>query len=436
VGHVRDLGLIKRELARISPLLKDSAKGTTILSSIAWPLNVEDRFFAERAEKLPVVSYEVDAHAANERIAALQRLEKSVLVDGDIGAWLTQSIRSFIDGNRLLLALGTQDFYRLSRELYGGSRTESWEGGAKNFALAEHILSRLEGHHYDQAQDQSATPMRDEAFARAIMARLDAREPRMQVEVQITPQLAAKIQAGRTRVRIRRGAEFQPWELDNLWSHEVETHALCAQNGALQPHAAFLAAGGPRSTRTQEGLATFAELYDHDLGASRMVQLATRVKLVAMAEDGASFLDLYRDGLSRGVTPRDAYFDAQRVCRGGLVTGGAPFTKDVVYLSGLLEVYAFLATVVRAGSRDEAEMLVCGRTSLDDMPALVRLRQLGLLERPKFLPRWLSNWRGLVPYFAFTSFVGALDLSAVERKWQRVIDLVEAENLSGPYTLE
>ncbi len=426
-SSARDAGMIQREIERIAPVLDRVARKTTLLNAIAWPLEVEERFFADKGRNPPEVRYEIDRAAAEERIRVLEELESSVEGDPDIAAWLERTIHSFIDGNRLLLATGTSEFHRISLELYGGARTASWESGANNLALAEHILNRLEGHYHDEAQDEAALPLSDEVFARAIEQRLDAREPRMSIEVQIAPRLTAKIQAGRTRVRIRKGATFQPWELDNLWSHEVETHALCAQNGALQPHAAFLGAGGPRSTRTQEGLATFAELYDHDLGVGRMVQLAQRVKLVAMAEDGAGFLELYRFGLERGLSERDAYFDAQRVCRGGLVSGGAPFTKDVVYLSGLLEIYAFLATVVRAGSRDEAEMLVAGRTCLDDMPALVRLRHMGLLSRPTYRPSWLTNWRGLLPYFAFTSFLGALDLSAVERKWRRVIELIESE---------
>jgi uncharacterized protein (TIGR02421 family) len=230
----------------------------------------------------------------------------------------------------------------------------------------------------------------------------------MAIDVVVDPKVTAKIQAGRTRVRIRKGAAFYAWELDNLWSHEVETHSLCAQNGILQPLAPFLSAGGPRSTRTQEGLATFAELYDHDLGITRMQQLAHRVKLVDLAERGADFVELYRYALDRDGDEHSAYLDAQRVCRGGLVSGGAPFTKDVCYLAGLLDVYTYLSDVVRAGNRDEAEMLVCGRVALEDMPALVELRNDHVLEKPTFLPHWLENWRGLLPYFAFTSFVGSL----------------------------
>ena len=145
-----------------------------------------------------------------------------------------------------------------------------------------------------------------------------------------------------------------------------------------------------------------------------------------MAEQGASFLDLYRFLVDRGAEPRDAYFDAQRVCRGGLVTGSAPFTKDACYLAGLLEVNAFLSAVIRGGFRDEVELLVSGRVCLDDIAALAELRAAGILSRPKYLPRWLSSWETLLPFFAFSSFMDVVDLRPVEEHYRALIKVAEA----------
>ncbi len=145
-----------------------------------------------------------------------------------------------------------------------------------------------------------------------------------------------------------------------------------------------------------------------------------------MAEQGASFLDLYRFLVARGSAPRDAYCDAQRICRGGKVEGGAPFTKDACYLPGLLHVYAFLNAFVRGGFRDETELLVCGRIDLDDIAALVQLRALGILARPRHRPRWLRRWDTLLPYFAFSSFMKWIDLTPVEAHYREVIALAEA----------
>ena len=167
-----------------------------------------------------------------------------------------------------------------------------------------------------------------------------------------------------------------------------------------------------------EGLATFAELYDHDLSIERMRQLAERVKMVDMAEEGADFIELYRFALTHQRSPREAFLDAQRICRGGLVSGGAPFTKDLVYLSGLMEAYTFLSVMVRGDERDKAEMAVAGRIAFEDIPTLQALAHDGVLARPQYLPRWLSHWRGLLPYFALTSFLTEFNLAEVAKRFR------------------
>ena len=278
--------------------------------------------------------------------------------------------------------------------------------------------------------------MSAEQFRSALVGRIDKLRPRTEVEVVIDATCTAKVVAGMKRVRVRPDATFPRWEAEGLWHHKVETHALTAQNGAAQIEAPFLSSGGPRTTRTQEGLAVFGELYNHVLTVHRLERLALRVKLVDMAEQGASFIDLYRFLVDRGSAPRDAYFDAQRICRGGLVDGGAPFTKDACYLAGLLHVYAFLNAFVRGGFRDETELLVCGRIHLEDIAALVELRTMGVLTRPRLRPRWLRNWDTLLPYFSFSSFMKAIDISPVEDHYAEAIRLAEQAGPSSPPRLE
>jgi hypothetical protein len=165
----------------------------------------------------------------------------------------------------------------------------------------------------------------------------------------------------------------------------------------------------------------------------RLRRLALRVKLVAMAEDGASFLDVYRVLVrDEGLEPRDAYLDAARIFRGGPPEGGGPFTKDACYLAGLVHVHAFLAAFVRAGFRDECEMIVCGRFALEDIAALVELRGMGLLARPKHRPRWLREWSTLLPYFAVSSFLGGVDLSPVTKRYAEVIRLANEARPADP----
>lgn len=415
-----------RELiGRVAQALGDHKKKGHLLDQIAWPREVEEKFFAAGAGALPEVEYPIDREAQDAHVSDLAALAKSIDGDDPVAAWLRSVLDSRIAEGRMLLATGTAEFSERSREIYGGASTPFYEGKATNLDLADHLLERLRMHGWDEATDPEETPLTAEEFGQALKTHVDRMRPRMDVEIVIDPSCTAKVLAGMKRVRIRPDATFPREEAEGLWHHEVETHALTAQNGAAQAEAPFLCSGGPRTTRTQEGLAVFSELYNRVLTVARLERLAVRVKLVDMAERGASFLDLYRFLVESGSGERDAYFDAQRICRGGKLEGGAPFTKDACYLAGLLHVDAFLNAFVRGGFRDETELLVCGRIDLEDITALVQLRALGILARPKHRPRWLRRWDTLLPYFAFSSFMKWIDLTPVEAHYHDVIKLAE-----------
>lgn len=412
-------------LSRVNQAL-GSKKGGKLLAEIAWPRKVEEEFFRGGEDTLPKITYDVDRAGIEARIADLAAVEKTLRDDEPIMAWLQSTVKSHIDGNRLMLAVGTRGFYLLSREIYGGARSSFYGYPLRNIDLADHLFARLKTYGWDAATDPEMEPISAQELQERLSSRIAARKPHMTVEVVLDDSITAKVIAGMSRVRIRPDATFALWEAEGLYHHEVETHALTAHNGSKQKNATFLRSGGPRATRTQEGLAMFSELYNRALSIDRIERLALRVKLVDMAEQGASFLDLYRYLLKRGATKRDAYFDAQRICRGGLVQGGAPYTKDACYLAGMLEVYTFLSAITRGGFRDELELLVCGRIQLDDITALAQLRSMGLLERPTFLPAWLEHWRTLLPYFAFTSFLAGIDMAPVEAHYRELIRLAEA----------
>ncbi|MGK3961148.1 flavohemoglobin expression-modulating QEGLA motif protein [Sorangium sp. So ce118] len=411
---------VLEQLERVGGRLAEG-KALKLLDDIAWPREVEERFFASGEDRLPEVEYRVDRDGLGRRIAELRELLLSIDGDAPALAWLRDNVRAQIQAAELLDAAGTREFSARSRELYGGARTRFFGGSLRNIDLAEHLTERLQVHGWDEASDPEEEPLDAAALRDQLAARVAARTPPLDIEIALDPRITAKVVAGMSRIRVRPEATFASWEAEGLWHHEVETHALTAHNGAAQPRFSFLRSGGPRTTRTQEGLAIFAELYSRSLSIGRLTRLAERVRLVDMAEQGASFLDLYRHLRERGAERRDAYFDAQRVCRGGLCEGGAPFTKDACYLAGLLEVYAFLAAVLRGGLRDEVELLVCGRIALDDIAVLAELRAAGALERPRYLPGWLRAWQTLLPYFAFTSFMDGIDLGPVERHFQELL---------------
>ena len=408
-------------IRRAAPLFERTAKETRLLDTLQWSRAVEERFFASKGRELPQPEYKVDRDRATNNAIALDELAMTLDVADPIQRWVTQVARSYADGNRLLLAVGTPRFHAISVDVYGGPR--SWfDADTTNLDLANHLAQRLEGelasageghdHEHEKKLDCAA-------FAKTIKKKSESIG--LEVDVSVDDDISAKVLAGMTRVRVRAGATFRRLEVEGLFVHEVETHALTAQNGAAQPELPFLRSGGPRTTRTQEGLAVFSEFYSHALLVERMQRIVQRVRLIAAAEDGADFLELYRRFLETGSTERDAYFDAQRICRGGMVEGRAPFTKDASYLAGFTEVFNFLQVAVRGGARDAVETLACGRIAIDDLAVLVELKRRGVLRPAKFVPRWLDNWDALLPFFAFASFLQEIDLKQVETRHRAVL---------------
>ena len=394
----RALGLV---LDRVQPL----ARQLRLLAAIAWPRELEEQFFADKCGALPAPRYEFDRARCETACRELSDLLPKLQGDHVLLQWLHRTTESFIDAHRLLLAAGTPSFYRISLQLYGGARTTAFDRSSTNYDLATHVISRIG----DSTALVDTCELDTDAFVAFLEERLRRRKPELKIDIVRDPDLSAKVICGRTRIRVREGAKFGRVEARGLFLHEIETHALTAQNGAAQRRFPMLSSGGPRTTRTQEGLAVFSELMGRSLSSPRLMRLARRVQLVGMAEDGASFLDLFRFLVERGLPERDAYLDAQRICRGGVVAGGAPFTKDACYLAGLFDVYDFMARALRFRTSLLGDLLLCGRIALDDALALLWLRSQGVLDEPRFLPAWAAEWDGLLSYFSFTSFLEGIE---------------------------
>lgn len=388
--------------------------GGALLDSISWPRSVEREFFAADASVLPKPSYRVDRPRAEECLRALDALERDLVGDDALVRLLRARVESQRLGARMQLAAGTKSFAALSQAAYGGANTTWLDDDTSNLDFARHLRGRL-GRRVAEDDDGQLDAAGLEAFVRERVVARKGAAPTLTIA--IDDELSAKAIAGKTRLRIRADATFAREEARSLYLHEVETHIFTAQNGDAHPHLDFLDSGGPLTTRTQEGLAVFAELYAQALTVPRLTRLIDRVELVAKAEDGADFLELYRFLVDDGVAPRTAFADAARVCRGGLASGGAPFTKDACYLAGLAEVYDFLRLTVRHDRHAIAEVLVSGRLSLSEVEPLLELRERGLLARPVLVPSWLRRWDDLLAHFAFASFLGEIDLGFVAKRY-------------------
>jgi len=55
------------------------------------------------------------------------------------------------------------------------------------------------------------------------------------------------------------------------------------------------------------------------------------------------------------------------------------------------------------------EILFSGKVELDDIPILLKMKEEGLIAKPKFLPNWVTDMNYLVSYFVFSMFVSEMD---------------------------
>src|SRR5206468_1570624 len=100
--------------------------------------------------------------------------------------------------------------------------------------------------------------------------------------------------------------------------------------------------GDSCEVKISHGLAAYA--------AAGPRSIAVRTLAIDRAARGADYVDVWRDLASRWGEHKACHL-AERVFRGGVLTGGAPFTKDAVYQRGYCRVYNFLRAAL--DRRDE-----------------------------------------------------------------------------------
>jgi hypothetical protein len=179
----------------------------------------------------------------------------------------------------------------------------------------------------------------------------------------------------------------------------------------------------------------FAELASGTLELDRLGRLADRVSAIQMAVDGADFIAVHRWFIGRGLDAERAFDATRRVFRGGVVSGGAPFTKDVVYLFGLLQVVNTFRAVFGAGRADCLQLLFAGKLDIIDLPALGELAASGLLRAPRFLPPWISDPRSLYALLAVSSITARIDLAPMAAFAEQLLERVPRVELAAPAPL-
>ena len=408
-------------LDQAAELLFEAEDRLPVLKSVNWNRQVAADFFASDGKELPKPSYTVvDPTPSIERVNAARKL-----VDGDspVHDWLNRLADVTRQTADMLGALGTPVFFRHSCELYGSPTTPVADGehGALDLAVRlDDLLSE-----FDEGTLKLAPPERFTAVE--LKAQLDEALPEhfgdMAPSVMVTSDVSAKAAAGKDYIKLRDDATFTDLDVTQLLHHEALIHIATGMNGRAHGRFTVLGESHPGNAQTQEGLAVFAEFITGAIDPRRFRRLADRTIAIDMAVNGADFLDLYaffREKSTRDA-PFEAFESARRIVRGGMVEGGAPFTKDGVYLSGLIEVHSYLHAAIRSGDTRLIKLLFVGKIDLDDLDAMDMLARENLLKEPAYLPPWASDARYLLAYLSYSTFLNQIDLRKVTRRYKSLI---------------
>jgi len=244
-----------------------------------------------------------------------------------------------------------------------------------------------------------------------------------EVVAKLSDDIVADASAGGDTVKIRDGAMFAQREIDIYEVHEGWVHVGTTINGRAQPVCKFLAIGPPRCSSTQEGLAVIMEIFTFRSYPKRARQTNDRIICIDKAEDGADLFDVIEYFRTEGYSERDSVTNALRVFRGGVIGGGAPFTKDISYCKGFVENYNFFRTAIRAGKPDIIPHIFSGKLHVDDVPLLYHKYREGLVDFPKHLPLQFRDLNGLAVWMSFSSFFNRVDLANVQTHYNRLFSL-------------
>lgn len=398
-----------------SELLVGAAKRIKILSAISWPAETADEVlqnWESGARKLPEPQHpkRISKRVTRKLEAVIERSDR-----GDpLGRYLAYTALSYRRTADLLVHAGTPDFHRLSREIYGGPGGRLAGAKLTHREVADRLLSATE----ELADVTPETPedqkMGPEALAKILRKRFRGFF-KERIRVVVDPTLMAKAAASSTRVRLRTGGVYTQLDALQLAEHEVFVHSLTALNGRkYQPVVTALGLGSPRTTATQEGIATFAELVTGAIDLARLRRIAMRIKAIHAAEEGADIYELIDALVQWGESPREAVFTAMRVYRGGDPRGRHVFTKDVVYLKGLFAVHTFLRKAIAERMPEVIPRLFVGRVTLGDVLNLEEAFENGDIAEPRYVPDWAKNPHAISAYLAFSALVDHVDLHAMD----------------------
>ncbi|HET6604824.1 MAG TPA: flavohemoglobin expression-modulating QEGLA motif protein [Xanthomonadaceae bacterium] len=395
--------------------LTEAVRGIRLLNMISWPAHLQGEFLQRwhRGEvRLPEVEYpRLDF---TDVCAELARIHEAADPEHPLGQYLQRTAESYRVSARLLESLGTAAVSGYSTQLFGRPGDRLPGSALSNHDAAQHFVGLADELGGEAPVAESEYCLSAEIMQRELQEAMDSFFLHHKVRVEIDPELISKAAAGALRIRLRSATCFTEYDRHQLLEHEAYVHSLTALNGREQPHLKSLGRTAPRITATQEGLATFAELITGAIDIQRLKRISLRILAIDLALSGADFVEVFGFFLDSGQTEADSFASAQRVFRGCPLHGGIAFTKDTVYLHGLLSVHTFFRWTLKHRRMKLTRLLFAGKMALHDVFTLEPLFDDGVIAEPLYLPPWIRRANGLAGMLSFSLFANKIRLDTVQ----------------------
>jgi len=412
----------KRFLRKVSIALIKAQKPIRILSSIHIPDRIKKRFLSHKKKRLPKYDYPPLRWDPNQRRNMFYEIQSQLDSSKPVENLIRRACEEYLLTIKMLESRGTEDFYKYSKELYGYPDQRFVGGKVSIYDLAIHINDAFEGVEPPFDLEKDVPKLNALAARTLLLDQLRDLFPDRKIKVLISNRLTADAAAGADYVKLKKSATYTRRQIEQLVRHEGEVHIATTLNGASQPTLKFLAKGTPRTTIYQEGLAVFAEFMTQQIDPIRVKKLAYRTIAIKMCEDGADFIDIFNYYLEHNFSESEAFDAAARCIRGGLMGGGAPFTKDVSYLNGFVKIYHFMHVAMKKNRPELVRFLFAGKLTAENVPIIYDLSRDNLVREPKYLPDWVKDPRYLLTFFNFSAFMDLINLSEVEEHYEHLMN--------------
>ncbi len=422
----------RARLRELSDRIVQAQDAIKILDSIKWRPEIQADFFKKKCKQLPKINAEYyqknslsfDICKKREEFQILERdINREVGQFSSIGRIMLRMCREYQDLLNLLMARGTPEFSALSKELYG-SADDAFYVNAPRLKDLVPVVSQALMNIKDKTQNELDEKRYDSQQAIEILNRRLSvyfkHSGKAKDWVIVSDGIVADAAAGSERIKVRKDALFSERDLRILEVHEGWVHMGTTLNGMRQPICTFLSKGPPSAIANQEGLAIITELFLFVSSPMRIKKLTDRVTGIAMAEEGADFLQVFNFFLEQAHTPEESYISSVRIFRGSLPNLG-PFTKDLVYTKGFILIYNYLRLAVEQGLVDRVDLLFVGKTSLEDQRLLAHLLEEGLLVKPHFMPHQFRDLAALSCWMCFSLFFNKLDLKKLAIDYRNIL---------------